>query len=95
MISVVKAEYMDEYKIYVEFNNGKAGEVDFKEIIKRDHRPIFNELKDTSIFKNFKIDFDTLVWPNELDIAPEYLYFQAFKNDSKLSSQFRKWGYVN
>lgn len=95
MISVVKAEYLSEYKIHLEFNNGKKGEVDFEEIIKCDQRPIFKQLEDISTFKDFRIDFDTLIWPNELDLAPEFLYFQAFKHDPQLGPQFRDWGYLN
>ena len=80
MISVVKAEYMGEYKIYLEFNKGKTGEVDFKEIIKHDHRPISNQLKDISIFKHFKIDFDTLVWPNERETVNRLSLLDIWRN---------------
>lgn len=94
MISVVKAEYLGEYKIHLIFNDGKKGEIDFSEIIARDHRPIFKQLEDLSKFKNFKIGFDTVIWPNDLDIAPEFLYFQAFKHDPRLTRKFREWGYL-
>jgi hypothetical protein len=66
--------------------DGRIGEVDLKETITGDHRPIFNQLKDINLFKNFKVEFDTLIWPNELDIAPEYLYFQSVKDDSRLNN---------
>ena len=94
MLSIIKAKYTDEYKIKLEFSDGMAGEVNLKEVVISDHRPIFNQLKDLSIFKNFKVEYDTLTWPNELDIAPEYLYFQTFKDNSQLQDQFKKWGYI-
>jgi hypothetical protein len=28
------------------------------------------------------------------DLAPEYVYFQAFKNEEKLKPQFKEWGYI-
>ncbi len=33
-------------------------------------------LKDISYFKSFKVnrDIDTVVWPNEADFSPEFLY---------------------
>jgi hypothetical protein len=95
MISIKSAKHLQDYKIKIEFNDGRIGEVDLKETITGDHRPIFNQLKDINLFKNFKVEFDTLIWPNELDIAPEYLYFQSFKDDSRLNEQFKKWGYIS
>jgi hypothetical protein len=94
MLSIIKAKYIEEYKIRLEFNDGRIGEVDLKETVTGDHRPIFNQLKDLGIFKKFKVEYDTLTWPNELDIAPEYLYFQSFKDDFQLKDQFKKWGYI-
>ena len=40
MLSVTKAEYLNDFSIRLYFNNGKTGVVDFKKIIFKDHRPI-------------------------------------------------------
>ena len=39
-------------------------------------------------------ELETIVWPNGADLAPEYVYFQAFKEDPDLQSQFKQWGYI-
>ena len=45
-----------------------------KVVICNDKRPVFRELVDITKFRQFKVDFDTIVWRNGLDIAPEFLY---------------------
>ena len=74
MVWILKAEYVSDYKIHVTFNNDESGIIDLREAICHDKRPIFKELIDTSKFRQFKVDFDTIVWENGLDLAPEYLY---------------------
>jgi hypothetical protein len=74
MIWIVKAEYVADYRIHVTFNNDESGIIDLKEAICHDNRPIFKELIDTNKFRQFKVDFDTIVWENGLDLAPKYLY---------------------
>ncbi len=44
-------------------------------------------------FKKFQVDY-TLKWNDDLDLAPEYLYFKAFENDKNLQKQFHEWGYI-
>lgn len=82
MIQVTKAHYIDQYKIYLVFNNNKAGVVDLKAVILKDHRPIITELADIDKVKKFKVDADTIVWENGLDFAPEFLY-EKFKSSKK------------
>jgi len=74
MIWVVKAELKGDYKIFVEFNDGLNGIIDFYDKLKKDHRSIISELLDLELFKTAKIDLDTLCWDNGADFAPEYLY---------------------
>ncbi len=94
MTGISEAKYLESYKVHLLFTDGRSGEVDLHEFISNDHRPIFKELQNENIFHRFTLDFDTLVWPNGADLAPEFLYFQAFRDDRNLKEQFRKWGYI-
>ena len=57
---------------------------------------MFEPLKNKSAFLRLIVDkeLDTIVWSNGADLAPEYIYFQAFKNDPGLQPQFKQWGYL-
>jgi hypothetical protein len=94
ILHVTEAKYLGEYKVEVSFNNGRKGIVDLSNAL---HGTVFQSLKDKSIFAQLKLDKElhTISWPNGADIAPEYLYFQAFKNDPELHAQFKKWGYMS
>ena len=74
MFWVVRAELKDEYKVFVEFNDGINGIIDFKEKLTNDHRQIIKDLLDLNNFRTVKVAMDTLCWDNGVDFAPEYLY---------------------
>lgn len=70
-LEVIKAQYVNEYRIKLWFNNGEMRMVDLKDSL---NGPVFQPLKDLDFFKTFAIRFNTIEWPNEADFAPEYLY---------------------
>jgi len=76
MIYVIDAKYLDDYKVWVKFNDQSEKVVNFKEKIFSDTRSIFKQLTDINFFKKvkFNAESDTIAWPNGLDIAPESLY---------------------
>ena len=74
----------ENYKIYIKFNDGLSGIIDFQNKIKTDHRSIIRELMDENKFKAIKIERHTLCWDNGVDFAPEYLYDQI-KMDEKVA----------
>lgn len=57
---------------------------------------MFEPLKNKAEFSRLVVDreLDTIVWSNGADLAPEYIYFQAFKNEAELQPQFKQWGYL-
>lgn len=73
MLSVKHAHYLEHYKIYIAFNDGKAGIINLENVIRQDTRPIFKELINLEKFKSFSLKADTIVWENGLDLAPEFL----------------------
>lgn len=93
-LHITDAKHIEGYKVEVTFNNGKRGIADFSEAL---NGPVFEPLKNQAIFSSFIVDkeLETLVWPNGADLAPEYIFFQAFKNDSALQEQFRIWSYIS
>lgn len=70
-LEVVKAEYLNEYKIKLWFNNDVIKIVDLSASLIGE---AFSPLKNTDYFKNFTIKYNTIEWENGADFAPEYLY---------------------
>jgi len=74
MIWVVNAGWIGDYRVFVEFSDGVAGVIDFREKLSSDHRQIVRDLLDIDRFKTVKVDYDTLCWESGVDFAPECLY---------------------
>lgn len=70
-LEVVKAEYIDGYRLRLSFNNGEVRIVDLEKSLKGE---IFLPLRNIDFFKRFKIRFNTVEWENGADFAPEFLY---------------------
>lgn len=68
---VIEAKYIEKYKIWLKFEDGENGEIDFSNEF---DGPIFEPLNNIEYFKRFDIQGKTLHWKNGADFAPEYLY---------------------
>jgi len=77
MVWVVNAELLGDYEVFVEFNDGVCGAIDFRKKLNNDHRQIVRDLLEPGKFKTVKVENDTLCWDNGVDFAPEYLYERA------------------
>jgi hypothetical protein len=71
---VIRAEYDEDLRIHLTFNDGTEGSVDFESWLMG---PVFEPLKDKTYFRKFFLDGGTVAWPNGTDIAPETLYDAA------------------
>jgi hypothetical protein len=74
MVWIKEAEHVEDYRIHVIFNDDESGIIDLREVIYSDTRPVFRELRDMKKFRQFDVEFDTIVWKNGLDLPPEFLY---------------------
>jgi hypothetical protein len=92
-VHVKEAKYVDDYRIAVTFSDGRQGIADLAEALRG---PVFDRLRDKEEFARFKVDdeLDTIVWANGADMAPEFIFFRAFKDDPELQEQFKSWGYL-
>ncbi len=65
--------YIEDYKFKLKFENNEYKLVDLQPHL---DGGIFEVLKDTSYFKSVTLnkDIDTIVWPNNADFSPDFLY---------------------
>ena len=77
LFDVISAEYCEDYKIKITFEDNKSGIVDFSSYLNKGG--VFEKFKNIDFFKSFSVDNETgiLTWKNEIDIAPETLYCVA------------------
>lgn len=73
ILTIVKAEYLDGYKIRAIFNNGECKVIDFASIISSG-KGLCKKLADLNYFKSFNLDPFTIDWQNEIGFEPEYIY---------------------
>lgn len=70
---VTEAEYIDNYRIGLTFEDGSSGIADLSEYPNENN--VFRLFLDMAYFRNFRVEYGTVIWGDgELDIAPETLY---------------------
>ena len=70
---VIEARYLGDYKVWLEFNDGRKGVVDLAdELYGDEHTP----LRDRNTFSGFYLDYGlaSIAWLDGADFAPEFLY---------------------
>ena len=69
---IIKVEPRPDYKLYVEFEDGRKGIKDMSALV---NKGVFKDLKDPNIFKQVNISkLGAPTWPNGIDLAPDSLY---------------------
>ena len=68
---IISIAYRKEYIYRLNFEGGATGEVDFTDYLELG--PVFAPLKDTSYFRQARLEGGTITWPNGADVAPETL----------------------
>ena len=93
ILHVTRVKYLKDYKVEVGFNDGREGVADLSDAL---YGPVFKLLKNKDEFMKLRVDPDlaTISWPNGADLAPESIYYRAFKNDKSLQKTFKEWGYL-
>lgn len=77
MIWVTDARALPNYRLWVRFSDSTEGEIDLKDFIASDTRPIVAALRDQAMFSEIRVEMDTVVWSNGFDLAPEFLHARA------------------
>lgn len=70
---VIDARYLGDYKVWLEFNDGRKGVVDLEDDL---FGKPFEPLRDREHFADFYLDYGlaTIAWHSGADFAPDYLY---------------------
>ena len=71
LLDVVRVTVRAGYVLELEFENGEQRVFDMSPYM--DKKP-FSRLKQASAFNGAHVDYGTVVWPGNIDIAPETLY---------------------
>jgi len=66
-MEVIKADYLDGYRLKLRFSNGETRIADLESSLTG---PVFQPLQDIEFFKKFSIPFNTVQWENGADFAP-------------------------
>ena len=77
-IGVKEVEPLKDYKLRLKFENGEEKIFDLKPYLDLGK---FFELRNEELFTKVRINFDTIEWPNGIDLDPEFLYKHS-KNNS-------------
>lgn len=70
-VHVVRAEYVEDHKVRLAFNDGVHGMVDLSPELQGE---VFQPLRDLKYFQSFALEGHTLTWRNGADFAPEFLH---------------------
>jgi CubicO group peptidase (beta-lactamase class C family) len=64
----------EEYRLRVKFSDGTTGIVDMTRLVHSPEAGVFAVLQDLALFGQVGLEYGTVTWPDELDLAPDAMY---------------------
>ena len=71
LIDVTAVHPRPDFHLDLEFENGERRRFDMRPLLTM--KP-WRRLSSAGLFERARVDYGTVVWPGEIDIAPETLY---------------------
>ncbi len=73
-IKVIAVKPLDDYQLEITFDTGEIKIFDCKYLLSQG---VFQQLKKNNLFKFARVEYGTVTWPNDIDIAPDTLYLSS------------------
>jgi len=71
LLDIISVKAQKDNTLLLVFENGERRRFDMRALLNK--KP-FTKLKEASLFMAAKIDYGTVIWPGNIDIAPETLW---------------------
>ncbi len=71
LLGIKEVKVIENYKLKLKFENNEEKVFDLKPYLNLGK---FSELQNPELLKKVRISFDTIEWPNGIDLDPEFLY---------------------
>jgi len=74
MIEVDRVEAVPDFGLILTFNSGERRRFDMRPYL---HYPVFRRLQNPGYFSLARVDYGTVTWPGDIDMAPETLFDES------------------
>ncbi len=77
---VCEVRALPDYRLSVRFLDGITGIVDLAALIASPEAGVFARLRDRALFDQIFVEHGAVVWPGELDLAPDAMHAAIKEN---------------
>lgn len=73
-VDLIAVETLPDFRLDLTFANGERRRFDMRPLLAM--KP-WNRIASPELFRRVRVDYGTVVWPGEIDVAPETLYLDS------------------